>query len=52
MEVTGNVKSGWRKFYSKTQLPRLAQRKGNYKIKKHDTQERLGYAKAAGRPGS
>ena len=39
MEVMGNVKSGWREFYSKTQLPHLAQGRGNYKIKKYDTKE-------------
>ena len=36
MEVIGTVKSGWRKFYSKTQLPRLVQKGGGYKKKKKE----------------
>ena len=40
MEVIGTVKSGWRKFYSKTQLPRLVQKGGGYKKKKRSTTRR------------
>ena len=35
-------------FTPKNQLPHPVQR-GNYKIKKYDTQKRLGYPKAAGK---
>ena len=36
MEVIGTVKSGWRKFYSKTQLPRLVQKGGGLQKKKEE----------------
>ena len=52
MEVTGNIKSGWRKFLLQNSTATSCANGGNYKIRKHDTQKRLGYPKAAGRPRS
>ena len=46
MEVTGNEKVGKGSFTPNTQLPRPVQR-GNYEIKKHDTQKRPGYPKSS-----
>ena len=43
MEVIGTVKSGWRKFYSKTQLPRLVQKGGGVTKKKRRSTTRKKY---------